>query len=183
MYGCLGGKKNVPTIYKMESWKVFTPNPRYSVSDRGNVKLTEFGRKIIPKHFGRFYRITDHGIDVCLHQMVAEMFIDNPNGYKYVHHKNGNKHDNRVTNLEWVSRSQGGRKRKDTSFKTSGDNLDQLSSLDSSESCHTEAKIVNKHYSIVNIPGTTKWSVYFANDNKCEHVGIYDTLQQAEELC
>lgn len=167
----------------MEVWKVWSKNPRYSVSDRGNVKLTEYGRKIVPKHFGRCYRITEIGIDACLHKLVAELFVENPENKKYVHHKNGNKHDNRASNLEWVTRSQGGRTRKEGTFNTSGDDLDQLSSLDSSESNKTEAKIVNKNYSIVNIPGTTKWSVFFTNGRNYEHIGIYDTLEEAEETC
>lgn len=167
----------------MEVWKVWSKNPRYSVSDKGNVKLTEYGRNIVPKHFGRCYRITEIGIDACLHQLVAELFVENPENKKYVHHKNGNKHDNRASNLEWVTRSQGGRKRKEGTFNTSGDDLDQLSSLDSSESNKTEAKIVNKNYSIVNIPGSTKWSVFFTDGRNYEHIGIYDTIEEAEEIC
>jgi hypothetical protein len=38
-----------------------------------------------------------------VHQIVAEAFLDNPNGYRYVRHKNGNHHDNRVINLEFYS--------------------------------------------------------------------------------
>ena len=37
-----------------------------------------------------------------IHQLVAEAFVPNPNGYKNIRHKNGNKKDNRAVNLEWV---------------------------------------------------------------------------------
>lgn len=38
-----------------------------------------------------------------LHRRIAEQ-IPNPKGYKYILHINGNKLDNRVQNLRWVSR-------------------------------------------------------------------------------
>lgn len=39
-----------------------------------------------------------------IHKLVACVFLDNPNEYKEVNHKNENKYDNKVSNLEYCSR-------------------------------------------------------------------------------
>lgn len=39
---------------------------------------------------------------VFIHRLVAITYVDNPKGLKVINHKNGNRKDNRVTNIEWT---------------------------------------------------------------------------------
>lgn len=41
-----------------------------------------------------------------VHRLIAVHFIDNPNNYKEVHHKDKNKFNNTVENLEWIDNSE-----------------------------------------------------------------------------
>ena len=45
------------------------------------------------------------GKQYYVHRLVALEYLPNPNGYSDVNHKDGNKTNNLLSNLEWTSRS------------------------------------------------------------------------------
>jgi len=51
------------------------------------------------------YDDNNNHIGVTIHRAVAELFLDNPNKYTDIRHKDKNLHNNKVSNLEFFSRS------------------------------------------------------------------------------
>ena len=58
-----------------------------------------------------------------VHRLLAEYWIPNPDCKPSVNHKDGNKHNNYISNLEWVTRSENQRHAIETGLKGKGDLL------------------------------------------------------------
>ena len=78
----------------------------YDISRDGTVTNLKTGRALRPyiDHTG-YTVIKLDGKVLAIHRLVAEAFLPNPNGYDQINHKNEDKTDNRVENLEWCTQT------------------------------------------------------------------------------
>ena len=71
-------------------------------------KLSEWGYKRVNLILG------DIRIKYLVHRIIATKFVENPNNYELVYHKDGNLINNKASNLEWSNMKQINRGRKAT---------------------------------------------------------------------
>jgi hypothetical protein len=96
-----------------EEWRDIKNYVRlYQVSNFGRVKSFYYGKeRILTGHPDRGYlrlELSKNGIKIhrSIHQLVTEAFIPNPLNKPTVNHKDGNKLNNFVWNLEWATHKE-----------------------------------------------------------------------------
>ena len=82
----------------------------YCIYENGVVENLSTHKKLkgtIRLHGYLVYRLSKQGkkYQFYAHRLVAQAFIPNPNNYTIVNHKDGNKLNNNVDNLEWCTQS------------------------------------------------------------------------------
>lgn len=103
----------------MEIWRDIDGfEGRYQISSEGRIKSVDvytidtIGRRQL--HRGKFLKVRYDkdgykkislydGKSYSIHRLVAQAFIPNPNNYPIINHKDENKQNNCVENLEWCS--------------------------------------------------------------------------------
>ena len=92
----------------------------YEVSSKGRVSNFRKILKTYKINSGYLcLKLANSGMrtSVLVHRLVAEAFIPNPDNKAEVNHKDGNKENNCVENLEWVTSSENKRHALDTGIK------------------------------------------------------------------
>jgi len=104
-----------------EQWRpVVGYEDSYEVSDLGRVRTLEHKHitrnrwgtmertvpsRILDPKYGKYLRVTLHGKRKFVHVLVAEAFLPNPYCLEEVNHIDEDKHNNTLSNLEWIDRA------------------------------------------------------------------------------
>lgn len=100
----------------LEKWKPINgTDGLYEVSSTGKVRSLNYGNtgmtkelKLSADRLTGYVRVRvkdmNENVKLCsVHRLVAEAFIPNPGGYPCVNHKDEDKTNNHVSNLEWCT--------------------------------------------------------------------------------
>jgi hypothetical protein len=93
----------------MENWTPINNYPNYAVSKDGQIKSIRFDRILKPSFNDSGYgyvNLSNNGLhkSTAIHKIVIEHFKGSQPVENYVvDHKDGNKKNNHIDNLEWVS--------------------------------------------------------------------------------
>ena len=96
-------------------WRPIKGYPHLFVSRDGKVWTTKYNRYLKPQLSNRGYLRIGLNKDkvirnIGVHRLVAEAFIPNPDNLPAVDHIDGDKLNNRVENLQWITQSDNTKK-------------------------------------------------------------------------
>ena len=100
----------VPTTQPVPDGKIMTGYPNYIITQDGRVYNSQRKLFLTPSKNESGYMalgLSDgkKRANFTIHRLVASIFLENPNNYPDVNHKDCDKSNNSIENLEWISRS------------------------------------------------------------------------------
>jgi hypothetical protein len=146
----------------MEEWVKIEGYENYSVNIKGEVRNDKKERLLKSCLNSEGYYIVSLSKNgkakfYLIHRLVGKYFIQNPNNYLCIDHKNGNRTDNSIENLRWCNHSQNNRNMKKRENTTS------------------QFKGVSFH------KRDNKWLAQCHLNGKQKYIGLYDTEIEAAE--
>ncbi len=145
---------------QQEIYKIIKDYENYSVSNLGNVKNNKTNRILKTRVNCNGYLIIDlykNNIrkTMKLHRLIGQAFIPNPNNKLCIDHIDTDTTNNYVNNLRWCTHAENMQNRSISSDNTSGS---------TGVSYHKKSN---------------KWSARIGINGKQQHIGLYETKEEA----
>lgn len=104
-------KEQVSEFAGEEAVQIPAYGKKYWITKSGRVVSAAFGRlRLLKPNRGSGvvypFHSLGNGENLYLHRVLATMFIPNPDNLPFVNHKDGNKHNYSLDNLEWCTASE-----------------------------------------------------------------------------
>ena len=140
----------------MEEFKEIQDFPNYQISNYGNVFSKNRNKILSPCDDSHGYLMVhlwknNRQYVKKIHRLVAETFLENPNNFQDVNHKDENKKNNNISNLEWISRKdnlnygtrnqRANATRKKPVYQIDKDTLDIINKFDSAKDASKQTGI------------------------------------------
>lgn len=146
----------------MEEWKIIEGYENYSISRKGEIRNDKREKLLKWKLDSKGY----YCVSLCknnkakkylIHRLIGKYFIENPNNYLCIDHKNNNSMDNSIENLRWCNHSQNMRNKKKKE--------------------NTSSRFIGVYFH----KQSNKWLTRCRLNGKNKYIGRYDTEIEAAE--
>lgn len=106
-----------------------------------------------------------------VHKAVALQFLNNPNNLPNINHKNGNKQNNNVSNLEWINHIENIKHafKNNLRFSAFWDNIEKIKCIETGKVFYTAQEAQNYY----NIRSSGNFSVYLSHKIRKDRKGYY----------
>lgn len=153
-----------------EEWKDIIGFDGYQISDNGRVRSPRQILKQQVNHKGycvvRLSRGRNYKRSFYVHRLVAEYFIENPNGYPQINHIDKDKSNNAKSNLEWCDNLYNQKHSWENGRRFVRNGCDKKVAVYKNDECIGVYESITKSLTDLNIPLSNKGNVTYVLQGK-----------------